>query len=407
MRCAGNGARAIDLVPEPRTPATAEPAHRGTCPHCRTPGHRRDQRRRPAVRHDPGRRGRGRRCHDHGDGETPPELAALDIRGKFYELGPDGTQFDVPVTITRFVDPATAGFDLSLGIPAIVLASRSADGSWEWLDDQAVEFDGSRLVVTATTTHFSTVTAFGGAVHVLLQPPTVALDVGATFMAGFGVFAGKGVQVDVEAAATALATGTVGYVSSYGLLKDFPDLVNVSSREIDTFSCAQPGEGTYGFKVGIEEVLGGVLKHLFVDAVSSSVTVTGEGPLPRQGRYRSDRRHRRRLLRHAPAVRGHPSNVSGTMVLFGPEGTLGGTLVARILGANGDQPFEVPISAQGDGVFQVGIDAYGPKVFDSFTYETPGGATVDVTAQVQDILGASAEVGPGEGVLAGEGTCPY
>ncbi len=97
------------------------------------------------------------------EADLPPELAGLDVRSAFYKLEPDGTVFASPVTITRRVALKDLGLKLANdGLPVLALALRSAGGTWEWLDDQQLMFDGSFVVVSGAASHASQVFAFGG-----------------------------------------------------------------------------------------------------------------------------------------------------------------------------------------------------------------------------------------------------
>lgn len=53
-----------------------------------------------------------------GPDELPAELAAFELRGTVHELGPDGSTFDAPVTVTRRVDTDTLGVDLDDEFPS-------------------------------------------------------------------------------------------------------------------------------------------------------------------------------------------------------------------------------------------------------------------------------------------------
>jgi hypothetical protein len=82
-------------------------------------------------------------------------LEGLEILGDLFELGPDGTTFDDPITIVRRFGASELGVDLTEGLPVIVLLSRDSDGNWDVLEDGIVDEENGQVVVTATTTHFS------------------------------------------------------------------------------------------------------------------------------------------------------------------------------------------------------------------------------------------------------------
>ncbi len=121
------------------------------------------QRGRPAVGRDPARSRRRRRGHDRADhAATARELEDLEIAWHLLRArsGRDGV---------RRAGDGDAGRERGdrrssicrRGSPRSCSRAAASDGSWDYLDDQALEVDGSTLTVTATTTHFSTVIAFG------------------------------------------------------------------------------------------------------------------------------------------------------------------------------------------------------------------------------------------------------
>ena len=97
-----------------------------------------------------------------GADDLPPELHGLEVRSAFYELAPGGVQFVAPVTVTRRASFEDLEIDPSRGMPILLLAIRSADGAWEWLQDQTLRRDGDYVSVSGLTTHTGTVFAFGG-----------------------------------------------------------------------------------------------------------------------------------------------------------------------------------------------------------------------------------------------------
>ena len=97
-----------------------------------------------------------------GADDLPPELHGLEVRSAFYELAPAGIQFIAPITITRRVSLEDLEIDPSRGMPILLLAIRSADGAWEWLQDQTLERDADFVSVRGFAMHTGTVFAFGG-----------------------------------------------------------------------------------------------------------------------------------------------------------------------------------------------------------------------------------------------------
>lgn len=102
-----------------------------------------------------------------GQEDLPPELAGIQLRTGFYSLEPDGLTFDQPLKVTRRTAIADMGYDLETdGIPIVTLALRTSDGTWSWLDEQALSVDGSDLVVSGLISHTSGVFGFGGTTFV-------------------------------------------------------------------------------------------------------------------------------------------------------------------------------------------------------------------------------------------------
>lgn len=84
-----------------------------------------------------------------------------------YELGPDGTEFDEPVTVTFRISPALGDFDPSLGLPLSLVVIGDGAGGFEPLGSMRSFLDGDVLVLEGTTSHFSTavVELLGGSIR--------------------------------------------------------------------------------------------------------------------------------------------------------------------------------------------------------------------------------------------------
>ena len=93
---------------------------------------------------------------DAGDpGSLPQQLLDTGLPVFVYELGPDGTQFSEPVTVTFRIPAALAEFDPAVGMPLAVLASRSGDGLLDLYGSVDISLDGDVLVVSGSTDHFT------------------------------------------------------------------------------------------------------------------------------------------------------------------------------------------------------------------------------------------------------------
>ena len=81
--------------------------------------------------------------------QWPPELSVVEAR-LVVQIGPDGARFDEPVTVTLNL----AAVELT-DVSDVFLITRNPDGSWESLADITTEMDGTAVLVSGTTTHFS------------------------------------------------------------------------------------------------------------------------------------------------------------------------------------------------------------------------------------------------------------
>lgn len=110
--------------------------------------------------------------------EFPPELAGATLKGALYSLEPDGARFSKPVKVTRRIEAALLGADPTSAAPLLTLMSRDSKGTWAYLEDQEVHIEGTQVVASGTTTHFSSVVAFGGSVEMTWRPDEMTLEVG-------------------------------------------------------------------------------------------------------------------------------------------------------------------------------------------------------------------------------------
>lgn len=374
-----------------------------------------------------------------GPDETPPELQAFHLRGTLYELGPDGLTFEQPVTITRRVDTEQAGFDLSRGVPLIFLASRDSEANWEFLADQTITLDGTVAIVTGTTTHFSTVVAFGSGFFANVPPelPPCAVGGVCSFF-DIQIWNPQTGQWEVfmpagEEPGVLLSEAPLEYQVQYSF-----DLTGVTGI-VPADSGAGLGCGEAGsFPVDLETRVWGDSGALFPPlveplGVSDVITQTlnsminlpctpPRGPPP--------------IVLDPPEIvdRGPVSPVTQTIpieiVAMGLEaacvrvthmplgnypsfltfdGQLGGDyerltrLDLAIRGANAGQPVEAPVGPGGHVEADLGISSYGQYDPLELIGRNDDGTTVNLTEFFQALIG-SFEVGPGEGVLAG--TCP-
>lgn len=90
--------------------------------------------------------------------EYPAGLGAIadDPATRVYDLGPDGTAFATPVTVSIRID-ATTLEDLAPNEVPVFLLFTTADDGFEVFDDLAITRRGTEIVVWGTVSHFSPV----------------------------------------------------------------------------------------------------------------------------------------------------------------------------------------------------------------------------------------------------------
>ncbi len=89
----------------------------------------------------------------------PGELSERATSGTVYALQPAGASFEEPIALTRRLTLADYGWVADHGVPAVLLAVRGEDGTWDFLRDQRARVDGDTVVVSATTTLFGELVA--------------------------------------------------------------------------------------------------------------------------------------------------------------------------------------------------------------------------------------------------------
>lgn len=153
-----------------------------------------------------------------------------------YELGPDGSKFDQPVTITFRISPDLGGFDPSVGLPlSIVLIEDGAD-TFEPLQDMRSSFDGDVLVIEGTTTHFSRAVVEVGAhgqITLTLNPTGDTKKDGAEFHA---FIAKSRLHAEHD---EGFSIGRVDY-STGGPI----DIIGTNAAHRATMKCSDEGEDT-------------------------------------------------------------------------------------------------------------------------------------------------------------------
>ena len=119
-----------------------------------------------------------------GPRELPLELLGLEVRSAFYEILPNGLDFAFPVRMERQLRLRDIDVDLAVdGLPILVMAMRSSNAGWEWLDSQTMTLADRTLVTVGDANNSGQLFAFGGQTVTTLEwsDPTRIVPVGATF----------------------------------------------------------------------------------------------------------------------------------------------------------------------------------------------------------------------------------
>ena len=211
-----------------------------------------------------------------GPDELPAELAAFELRGTVHELGPDGSTFDAPVTVTRRVDTDALGVDLDDGVPVIALASLSSDGTWDVLADQTITLEGTTAIVSGTTTHFTTIVAFGGAAQVSMRPDNIKRNEKRSWTSQVWVLATQDAAEDF----TPSITNVESSVGPTGALTAGKTSIDAKTeRGKAKFTCEKAGRDDFSVTVSLSNSLA-FLALIGLDeaaGIASTTSVTLEG----------------------------------------------------------------------------------------------------------------------------------
>ena len=91
----------------------------------------------------------------------PSELQELVTDTTAYRVVPDGLRSRDAVTVTRTIDLWSHGIAPTGGpLPVMLLAVRESEGSWRWLDDQVLWFDGSTLAISGRTDRLGMIASY-------------------------------------------------------------------------------------------------------------------------------------------------------------------------------------------------------------------------------------------------------
>ncbi|HEX5631239.1 MAG TPA: hypothetical protein VFY15_06245 [Acidimicrobiia bacterium] len=189
--------------------------------------------------------------------QYPPELAAAadDPEARIYDLGPEGTEFAAPVTVTRRIDAARFGAISPTMVPAVVLMSYdAATSTYELYDDLRVTRDGDDIFVSGTTTHFSPSVAvnLGGFVEMQLDDYHLGYktELGTSLQIGYKYYGSGMVPIDPPLMVEPIgfsrsAAFTFGDITTAGSFQAAGDGVDLRGLDVmcDKIAMARPRLG--------------------------------------------------------------------------------------------------------------------------------------------------------------------
>jgi hypothetical protein len=330
-------------------------------------------------------------------GQYPPELKGATFKpgSKLYSLEPSGLRFLKPVTLTRRIDAKLQGFDLTSAVPGVVLTTRGARGAWEILKGQTVTPVGQTLVLTAKTSHFSTVVAFDGGARLSLDPPSVEKVVGETFAVGLkldvdNLHRSNPIDVDEDEGHVWSSAGSITGPSGrlYG------------SVHPNTYTCARVGTGRYRLLVTLEESnLAVSIATLRARGYTQDFHLTGTATCSAAPPTTLELALACVAVTHSPF--GPFPSFMNWLFQF-TRSTLPPNPRAELTatGVNNGQAVSAAIDpATGKADVKAGISSFGPKQIQRLTVNGR-----DVTQQLVAKVGAAPTVTSSQGVVAGR--CP-
>ena len=187
-----------------------------------------------------------------GLGQAPEGIDPAAIAGPAYDFQPSGLEFREPVTVAfRFGLEDIAGFDLSEGIPLLLVLFRGDDGEWTILENTRTEVRLAEgfLRVSGETRHFSAGVVIRGGLAAHLVPSVMEnVPVGTTFSPVVTV-ANLSHSSDVKISKAAYSVYLSQHLSVAGPKESGPvTLFPSNTRDMQpapTFKCDSAGTGFY------------------------------------------------------------------------------------------------------------------------------------------------------------------
>jgi len=206
--------------------------------------------------------------------ELPAELGGLPLGGFGYTLQPNGLTLDEPATVERKLQ-LPEDFDTGLGVPLILLAGRTAQGAWTWLDDLELDLDVDDQVFTVrgTTTQLNDLFGLGESVaHYHFSQPEFVAGLSAPENTFYVV---NGLSPAKDAPEPAIGPNIVPTVDSPSISVGSTQTAQGSAFFQQLFMCEMAGQT--GIAVGYDAMnLGGLPPGLGLPPATTTVNVMAD-----------------------------------------------------------------------------------------------------------------------------------
>jgi hypothetical protein len=330
-----------------------------------------------------------------GAEQSPPELVSAGVQFAHYGLLPEGTQFSQPVKVTFAIPRDTYGDPNAM--PLLYLATRSEDGTWEWLADADMTLTDTSISVSGWAQHFSALFSWSDRTDFIIDPPAPRTDfVGTTFSRTiearskdervheinftnvfFYNYSPGVIAVGADASGTPSAPKAI-------IRRDWTCL-SVGDYHVEFWATVNQfaADNPFWDELGLGENVGAAKINLDGKCVAPPLIVVASACF---------------ITRHESLE----SFVSYLEYLMGFVGDVRSVTIT-MQGANDDEPLELTHNADGTWSGDLGLHNAGPKTITHVEGVTTQGETVDITDQVKQLVGDVVVEYPAELTF---GTCP-
>ncbi len=207
-----------------------------------------------------------------GQRDLPLELAGVEVRNAFYEIGPAGVEFAAPVRVERAARLKDLDIDLSTdGLPLLVPALRSSAAVWTWLDSPDLSVADRTLVVSGDAASVGLLFAFGGRASTTLQwsVPDRVVPIGSTFTLLVKLAA-------PEEEGDPAVLGSIAPVAAPGIVEAVSTSDSDGVAAVQEFRCVAAGEAPIGVSYSVSNLFAdsALFGQFGLGPASTSVTVT-------------------------------------------------------------------------------------------------------------------------------------